>query len=71
MTPGTIMHLIKNITTKGGGLIASYKLHPGSSIRVLVLDGKDCPTAAEEIAMIDAAAEKAKENIRLACAVKG
>lgn len=71
MIPGTIMHLIKTVTPKGGGVIAAYKLSKGSFVRVLVLDGKECPTPAEEITMIDAAAEKAKENIRLACAVKG
>lgn len=71
MTPGTIMHLIKNITIKGDGLITSYKLHKGSFVRVLVLDGKDFPTEAEEIAMVDAAAAKAKENIRRAYTIKG
>ena len=71
MSPGTIMHLTKTITTKSGGLIASYKLHRSAFVRVLVLDGKDCPTAEQEIAMIDAAAETAKQNIRLSRMAKG
>lgn len=64
MTPGTIMHLTKAITIKSGGCIVSYKLSRNAFVKVLVLDGKG-QTEAEQIAMIDAAAETAKQDIRV------
>jgi hypothetical protein len=70
MTPGTIMHLTKAITTKSGGCIVSYKLSRNAFVKVLVLDGRG-QTEAEQIAMIDAAAETAKQNIHLMFATKG
>lgn len=63
MIPGTIMHLTKTITTKIDGCIATYKLNKDACVRVLVIAGGGVSTEAQ-IAAIDYAATKAKENIR-------
>jgi hypothetical protein len=64
----------KAITAKSGGLIHSYRLRKNTYVRVLVLElaaYTTCPTEAQQLAMIDAAAETAKQNVRLTFATKG
>ena len=37
MKPGTVVHLVKRIVTRGGGVIATYDLDKNQSVSVLVL----------------------------------
>jgi len=49
MRPGTVVHLIKTITTRSGGCIAAYKLTKDASISVLVLDKLPTPDQLKRI----------------------
>lgn len=68
--PGNTLTLIKQIITRGGGVIATYKLDPKAAIPALILRPAQ-PTLADQIAAIDEAAEHAKAQLRVAYNVQG
>lgn len=65
MSPGTTMNLVKQITARCGGMLASYKLGPQAVVPVLVLRQAQ-PNLTDQIAAIDEAAETAKAQLRIA-----
>ena len=68
--PGNTLILVKQIITRGGGMIATYKLDPKAAIPVLVLRVSH-PTLDDQIKAIDEAAEHAKAQLRVAYNVQG
>lgn len=68
--PGNTLTLVKQIITRGGGMIATYKLDPKAGIPALILRQAQ-PTLADQIAAIDEAAEHAKALLRVAYNVQG
>jgi hypothetical protein len=49
MTPGTVVHLVKSISTRSGGMVATYKLVKNASISVLVLPRLPSPAELAKI----------------------
>lgn len=68
--PGNTLNLVKQIISRSGGMIATYKLDPTAGIPALILRQAQ-PTLADQIAAIDEAAEHAKAQLRVAYNVQG
>jgi hypothetical protein len=69
MSPGNVIVLCDTIKTKGGGVLATYKLQKGSTLPVLVL--RPWTNPGDQIIAIANAAATAIENIKAAMATTG